>query len=89
MTPGDRRRAMRAQWRYRTRVLAGPWRPTVRQAAEDAIAQGQALRDDTEPHGLRWRVPGAIEVNGDGGAMPSQPIPLEIRNSNREFGEEK
>jgi hypothetical protein len=80
---------MTGQWRYRTQVLAGPWRPTVGQAAEDAIAQGQALRDETEPHGLSWRVPGAIEGNADGGAMQLQPAPHEIRNLNREFGEEK
>ena len=48
-------------WRFRTPVLVGPWRPTVEQAEEDAIAQGQAVRDESHPHGLLWRVPGCIE----------------------------
>jgi hypothetical protein len=56
---------MSAMWRFRTPVLTGPWRPTVAQAAEDAIAQGQALRDQSQPHGLGWRVPGRIEGNAD------------------------
>lgn len=56
---------MSARWRYRTQVLAGPWRRTTEQAAEDAIAQRQALRDETQPHGLLWRVPGWIEAHAD------------------------
>jgi hypothetical protein len=53
------------RWRYRTQVLTGPWRPTVEQAAADAIAHGQAVRDQSRPHGLAWRVPGRIEGNAD------------------------
>jgi hypothetical protein len=56
---------MSARWRYRTQVLAGPWRRTTEQAAEDAIAQGQALRDEAQPHCLWWRVPGRIEAHAE------------------------
>ena len=56
---------MSTQWRYRTQVLTGPWRPTAEQAAKDAISRGQAVHDETQPHGLGWRVPGWIERNAD------------------------
>jgi hypothetical protein len=63
---------MSTQWRFRTRVLVGPWRATIEQAVADAIAQRQALRDETQPHGLGWRVPGRIEGNADG--LCSRPV---------------
>ena len=62
---------MSSRWRYRTQALAGPWRPTFEQAVEDAIAQRQAVRDEFQPHGLRWRVPGRIEGNADGAPLRS------------------
>jgi len=52
-------------WRYRTSVLVGPWRPTAGQAAQDAIIHGQAIRDESKPNGLAWRVPGRIEALAD------------------------
>ena len=55
-------------WRFRTPVLVGPWRPTVEQAEEDAIAQGQAVRDEVQPRGLQWLVPGCIESEAAGTA---------------------
>ena len=50
-----------ARWRFRTAALVGPWRPTAGQAAADAVAKGQAMRDESEPHGIRWRVAGSIQ----------------------------
>lgn len=56
---------MSPRWRYRTPVLLGPWKSTVGEAAESAIFRGLADRDESQPHGLRWRVPGCLE--GDRG----------------------
>ena len=48
------------RYRYRTKVLVGPWRATPVEAAEDAIRARQAHRErDGEP--LRWLVCGEIE----------------------------
>jgi hypothetical protein len=48
------------QFRYRTVVLAGPWRASREEAAADAVRAGQASLPE-EGFDLDWRVPGAIE----------------------------
>ena len=49
------------RYRYRTSVLAGPWRATEYEAAGDAVRAKQAVNDDSEAGGIRWTVPGRIE----------------------------
>ena len=63
------------RWRYRTAALAGPWRSTVAWAATDAIAQGQAIQDESQPNGLRWRLPGWIEGDPDAAGSRSAEGP--------------
>ncbi|MFN3945987.1 MAG: hypothetical protein ACK4K7_13770 [Allosphingosinicella sp.] len=46
------------KFRYRTRVLIGPWRDTPEQAMEDAVRARQAQPSDGGP---QWVVPGSIE----------------------------
>lgn len=70
----------RVRWRYRTAVLVGPWRGSAKEAAEDAVVGGQAERDPSRPHGLRWRLPGTIERD------PLTPPP--IRPTAEPAGEE-
>lgn len=48
------------RYRYRTKVLVGPWRASPDDAAEDAIRAGQAHRE-TDDVSLRWLVSGRIE----------------------------
>lgn len=50
-----------ARYRYRTPVLAGPWRDLRAAAIRDAVAANQAREDFNEPLGIRWLVPGEIE----------------------------
>ena len=50
------------RYRYRTAVLTGPWRETEIEAASDAVRAKQATDDITRPEGIRWTVPGRIEV---------------------------
>jgi len=50
------------RYRYRTAVLTGPWRETEIDAANDAVRAKQAIDDITRPEGIRWTVPGRIEV---------------------------
>ena len=49
------------RYRYRTPVLAGPWRDSRETAHADALRARQALFDDSEPSRFRWVVPGWIE----------------------------
>jgi hypothetical protein len=49
------------RYRYRTPVLVGPWRKTVRQAMLDALHARQARRDERERDTVHWLVPGGIE----------------------------
>ncbi len=49
------------RYRYRTSVLAGPWRETEFDAANDAVRANQAVDDITQSSGIRWTVPGRIE----------------------------
>lgn len=48
------------RYRYRTPVLAGPWRESPDQALRDAERAGQ-LRLEGLGHHVRWMVPGEIE----------------------------
>lgn len=50
------------RYRYRTAVLTGPWRASQLEAADDAVRAKQAVGDITQSDGLRWTVPGRIEV---------------------------
>ena len=50
------------RYRYRTAVLTGPWRETEIDAANDAVRAKQATSDVTQTEGIRWTVPGRIEV---------------------------
>jgi hypothetical protein len=49
------------RYRYRTTVLAGPWRETEAEAANDAVRARQAIADVDQLSGFRWIVPGTIE----------------------------
>lgn len=49
------------RYRYRTPVLAGPWRDSRDAALRDAVGAHQAHEDAGAPGGLRWLVPGEIE----------------------------
>lgn len=52
------------RYRYRTKVLVGPWRATPVEAADDAIRARQAKREaQGEP--LSWLVCGEIERGKD------------------------
>ena len=46
-------------YRYRTTVLVGSWRPTREAAIADAIKAKQAARGDEDE--INWIVPGKIE----------------------------
>jgi len=48
-------------YRYRTKALVGPWRPTRQQAIEDALRAGQARSDTASGPDVNWRVEGEIE----------------------------
>ena len=50
-----------SRYRYRTTVLVGSWRPSREAAIADAIKAKQAAREDEEPSGFKWIVPGKIE----------------------------
>lgn len=49
------------RYRYRTPVLAGPWRDSRKEALRDAVNANQAREDANQPLGIRWLVPGEIE----------------------------
>ena len=51
------------QHRFRTVALVGEWRPTYRQACEDALKARQARADARAPERLIWAVPGEIETD--------------------------
>jgi hypothetical protein len=48
-------------FRFATTVLVGPWRSSREEALHDAVHACQAVRDDSRPDGLEWRVSGRIE----------------------------
>jgi hypothetical protein len=50
-----------AQHRFRTAALIGEWRPTYRQACQDALRAGQARDEERAPGFMVWAVPGEIE----------------------------
>lgn len=58
-----------ARYRYRTPVLMGPWRDSRAAALRDAIGAKQATADDGQPGGVRWLVPGEIEVGSSGPSL--------------------
>ena len=49
----------REMYRYRTKVLTGPWAPTIGAAIDDAIRARQASIDSNGQ--IRWIVAGEIE----------------------------
>ena len=51
------------QHRFRTAALIGQWRPTYRQACEDALRARQARLDECAPDRVIWAVPGTIETD--------------------------
>jgi hypothetical protein len=53
------------RYRYRTPALTGPWRESHEDAARDAVNAKQAQYDDDQPSGIKWIVPGEIEVLND------------------------
>lgn len=53
------------RYRYRTDTLVGPWRGSRLEAESDAVAVGQARRDEARPGTIAWQVPGEIEVSED------------------------
>lgn len=50
------------RYRYRTPALTGPWRESHEDAVRDALRAKQAQNDDEQPSGIKWTVPGEIEV---------------------------
>ena len=50
------------RYRYRTPALTGPWRESHPDAVRDAVNAKQAQYDDAEPSGVKWIVPGEIEM---------------------------
>jgi hypothetical protein len=76
------------QHRYRTAALAGEWRETRRQACQDALRARQAYPDETEPDGVRWAVPGTIEMTQDARASETEPAaPGPAHRKNPIFGD--
>lgn len=57
-----------ARYRYRTPALTGPWRDSREAALRDAVGAKQAVPDDSQPDGVRWMVPGRVEVAADAGS---------------------
>jgi hypothetical protein len=57
-------------YRYRTPALTGPWRESPEDAVGDAVRAKQAQPDQDQPSGVKWIVPGEIEMrnNGESGA---------------------
>ena len=53
------------RYRYRTPALTGPWRESNADAVGDAVKAKQAQYDDSAPEGVKWIVPGEIEVRND------------------------
>lgn len=50
------------RYRYRTPALTGPWRESREDAVGDAVRAKQAQPDRDQPSGVKWIVPGEIEV---------------------------
>jgi hypothetical protein len=53
------------RYRYRTPALTGPWREAHEDAVRDAVNAKQAQYDDDQPAGVKWIVPGEIEVRNN------------------------
>jgi len=53
------------RYRYRTPALTGPWRDSHEDAVGDAVKAKQARHDDDQPAGIKWIVPGEIEVRSN------------------------
>jgi hypothetical protein len=53
------------RYRYRTPALTGPWRESREDAVRDAVKAKQAQNDDDQPFGIKWTVPGEIEVRNN------------------------
>jgi hypothetical protein len=50
------------QHRFRTITVIGEWRTTREEARRDALQAGLARRDEQQPDGVTWAVPGVIEI---------------------------
>jgi len=61
------------QHRFRTTALVGEWRPTRKEACQDALKTGLMRPDDDEPDGMRWAVPGVIEITDRPPCFPDGP----------------
>ena len=53
------------RYRYRTPALTGPWRDSSEDARRDAVSARQAEYDEDRPSGIKWLVPGEIEVRSN------------------------
>ena len=53
------------RYRYRTPALTGPWRDSNEDALRDAVSARQAEYDEERPSGIKWLVPGEIEVRNN------------------------
>jgi hypothetical protein len=53
------------RYRYRTPALTGPWRDSEADAVRDAVNAKQANYDEDQPSGVKWIVPGEIEVRNN------------------------
>ena len=53
------------RYRYRTPALTGPWRESHDDAVRDAVSAKQAQYDEDEPSGVKWIVPGEVEVRSN------------------------
>jgi hypothetical protein len=60
------------RYRYRTPALTGPWRESREDAVRDAVKAKQAQNDDDQPSGIKWTVPGEIEVRNNEGAASAR-----------------
>lgn len=53
------------RYRYRTPALTGPWRESHDDAVRDAVNAKQAQYDAEQVSGVKWIVPGEIEVRNN------------------------
>ena len=58
-------------YRYRTPALTGPWRESPEDAVGDAVRAKQAQPDRDQPSGVKWIVPGEIEMAKRGNSSPA------------------
>jgi len=66
-----------ARYRYLTGALAGRWHKSAAAARRDAVRARQANEDEKAPDGLKWLVPGRIEVETGRREHEGGPRPVE------------